>query len=296
MSPAELLAPRSAWFPRPVAPPGGGTGPDPVTAPLRLICFPYAGGTVSTYRDWQHHLGERTAVVPVQPPGRGLRLRETPYDDMEPLAEAVADALTTSQLMVEPYMLFGHSMGALLAYEVACVLRRRGAPAPRHLFVSASRAPHLYGDRSDHTLSDTELREVIRGLGGLGDGDRLGTAYLDRRLPVLRADLRACERYRWEPRPPLDCPMTAFSATGDPIAAPQAVEAWRPYTSGSFLRRHLPGGHFFLNNPPRARLLAHLRAELDDATAVPPPHREPHPAPTPAPSPRKASRQAPWTY
>ncbi|TDT28132.1 medium-chain acyl-[acyl-carrier-protein] hydrolase [Streptomyces sp. BK208] len=280
MSPADLLSQRSAWFPRPVAAPDAGQS-DPATAPLRLVCFPYAGGTVSAFRGWQQRLGDDVAVVPVQPPGRGLRLRETPYDRMAPLAEAVADALTEHRL-AHDYALFGHSMGALLAYEVACVLRRRGLEPPRHLFVSGSRAPHLYGDRADHTLSDAALREVIRGLGGFGDADALGAAYFDRRLPVLRADLRACERYRWEPRPTLDCPTTAFSATADPIATPEMVEAWRPYTSGSFLRRHLTGDHFFLNGgPSRDRLLAHLGTELDALGTTP--HR-------------KATREAPWTF
>ncbi|WP_186779024.1 thioesterase II family protein [Streptomyces salinarius] len=271
MSPADLLAQRSAWFPRPVASPAAGR-PDPATAPLRLVCFPYAGGTVSAFRGWQEHLGDAVAIVPVQLPGRGLRLRERPYDTMAPLAEAVADALE-EQGLVRDYALFGHSMGALLAYEVACVLRRRARPAPRHLFVSGSRAPHLYGDRADHALSDAGLREVIRDLGGVGDAATLGAAHSDRRLPVLRADLRACERYGWQPRPPLDCPTTAFSATEDPIAAPEAVEAWRPYTTGSFLRRHLPGNHFFLNGgPSRDRLLAHLGSELDALGTTP--HRK----------------------
>ncbi|NEB13954.1 thioesterase [Streptomyces coelicoflavus] len=280
MSPADLLAQRSAWFPRPVAGEPGGP-PDPATAPLRLVCFSYAGGTVSAFRGWQEHLGDEVAVVPVQLPGRGLRLRERPYDTMEPLAEAVADALDEHRL-AHDYALFGHSMGALLAYEVACVLRRRARPTPRHLFVSGSRAPHLYGDRADHTLSDAALREVIRDLGGLGDTDTLGAAYFDRRLPVLRADLRACERYGWHPRPPLDCPTTAFSATEDPIATPEMVEAWRHHTTGSFLRRHLPGNHFFLNGgPSRDRLLAHLGTELDALGTTP--HR-------------KATREATWTF
>ncbi|MFB7657268.1 MULTISPECIES: thioesterase II family protein [unclassified Streptomyces] len=280
MSPADLLPERAAWFPRPVLAPDA-PAPDPATAPLRLVCFPHAGGTASAFRDWQEPLGRHVAVVPVQLPGRGLRVRETPYDTMEPLAEAVADALTAHRL-AHDYALFGHSMGALLAYEVACALRRRGLPGPRHLFVSGSRAPHLYGDRADHALPDDALREVIRDLGGLGDEDALGAAYFDRRLPVLRADLRACERYGWRPRPPLDCPTTAFSATADAIAPPQMVEAWRPYTSGSFLRHHLTGNHFFLTGgPSRARLLAHIGSEL--GAARPTPHR-------------KATREATWTF
>ncbi|WP_338896082.1 alpha/beta fold hydrolase [Streptomyces sp. TG1A-60] len=231
------------------------------TAPLRLVCFPYAGGTPSVYRGWAQHLGDRVQVVPVLLPGRGLRLRETPYTAMAPLASDIADALVACEL-VRDYALFGHSMGALLAYEVACELRDRGRPEPLHLFVSGSRAPHLYGDRDDHTLSDAELQQLIRGLGGLGADDSIGSSYLERRLPVLRADLTACETYRWTPRHPLDCPMTAFSATHDPIASAPEVEAWRAYTSGSLLRRHLEGDHFFLNGTSRLTLLREIRGEL----------------------------------
>lgn len=238
------------------------------SVPLRLICFPYAGGTPSVYRGWDARLGEGVQVIPVLLPGRGLRMREVPYTAMRPLARDIAEALVEREL-AHDYALFGHSMGALLAYEVACELRERGHGEPLHLFVSGSRAPHLYGDRDDRTLSDADLRQLVRALGGLGDDRSIGSAYLERRLPVLRADLTVCEEYRWIPRPPLGCPMTAFSATRDPIAAQSAVEAWRSYTSGSLLHHHVEGDHFFLNGPARPSLLREIRSELAGLTDVP---------------------------
>ncbi|GGX64146.1 thioesterase II family protein [Streptomyces hiroshimensis] len=269
MSPAEPLVaalpggalPRDAlWFPRFGAPPPA------VGAGTVLICFPYAGGTASVYRDWREHLGSGVAdVIALQLPGRGLRMREAPYTSAEPLVAGIADELVRQGLTGD-YAFFGHSMGALLAYETGCALRERGEPGPRHLFVSGSRAPHLYGDRTEHLLPDAGLHRFAAGIGALGDGDRalLNDAYLARRLPVLRADLQVCNDYRWRPRRPLDCPMTAFSASDDPIAEAGEVEAWRAYTAGSFLRHHLPGDHFFLtaDGPSRERLLRELRGEL----------------------------------
>ncbi|MFJ9538362.1 thioesterase II family protein [Streptomyces sp. NPDC101225] len=256
--------PLAGWFPS-LAPAGGADPPR-----LRLICFPYAGGTPSVYRGWGDRLGTGVQVVPVLLPGRGLRLRESPYTAMRPLAGDIADALVEREL-ARDYALFGHSMGALLAYEVACALRERGHAEPRHLFVSGSRAPHLYGDRDDRSLSDADLRQLVRALGGLGDDQVIGSSYLERRLPVLRADLTACEEYRWTPRAPLGSPMTAFSATRDPIASRPSVEAWRTYTRGSLLHHHLEGDHFFLNGPSRQALLRGMGSELARLTDGPAP-------------------------
>ena len=272
---AALL--RGGWF----------TGVEPAddsATGLRLICFPYAGGGASAFRGWAPHLGAHVQVIPVLPPGRGLRLHEAPYTAVAPLVRDLADALV-AQRLTDDYAVFGHSMGALIGYEVCCELRRRGRAGPRHLFVAASRAPHFYGDRTAPLLPGGELREVVRDLGGLGPDEAVGGAYLERRLPVLRADLGMCAGYRWTPREPLDCPVTAFVAAGDPVAAPGQVEAWREYVTGSFVRRDVPGGHFFLLGAARARLWRELRRDLArygpsgaaDATGT-------FPAPGPRPS------------
>ncbi|MBS2548528.1 thioesterase [Catenulispora sp. NL8] len=230
---------------------------------LRLICFPHAGGTPSLYHDWPRLLDPAIQVVPVLLAGRGLRSHQQPVSVLQPLVQEVVQALVRAG-HTDRFAMFGHSMGALLAYEVACALRDRGLPEPEHLFVSASKAPHLYGAAAGWPTNDTDLRRMVGELGGLGPDEEMGLAYLERRLPVLRADLRLCAEYVWTPRTPLNCPMTAFSADGDPVATPAQMEAWREYTANSLLRRHLPDGHFYLNHDAgRAALLRFVRADLD---------------------------------
>ncbi|GAA2461942.1 thioesterase II family protein [Streptomyces mauvecolor] len=259
------------WFPGT----GIGTG-----AALPLICFPHAGGTPSLFRDWQASLGDGVRVVPVLLPGRGVRLGETPYATMAALVTAVVDALLDRGLTDGGYALFGHSMGALVAYETCCGLRRRGLAEPRHLYVAASRAPQLPAGRRDHLLDERQLWDSLRELGGIDGGSAVADGYWERRLPALRADLAACENYRSAPRDPLRCPVTAFSTEGDPVAPPDAVAAWRDVTSGPFRSRHLPGGHFFLTGPSRGRALHEIRAGL---------------APTGRPPVLTAQRNGSWT-
>lgn len=278
--------PRAAWFPA--------GAEDPAGPALRLICFAHAGGTPSLFRDWPARLAGVATVVPALLPGRGVRLRETPYNSMPALVTAVADAIEERALTHDDYAFFGHSMGALLAYETGCELRRRGLGEPAHLFVSASRAPQLYGERQDHLLDDAELRNQLRSLGGFGStgarteggaAEAVADGYWRRRLPALRADLAACETYRAPRRVPLSCPVTAVSAEADPIATESQVAAWEGTTSGPFTRIHLPGGHFYLTGRGRTALLRELRTRLTGTA-------RPDSAPAPAPT---AQRNASWT-
>lgn len=227
---------------------------------LRLFCFPYAGGGSSSFRNWAEDLPPGVEVWAVVPPGRASRLSEHPYRRLAPLVDSLTDAIRPHLGL--PSLFFGHSLGALAAYEVACSLRACGAGEPSCLLVSGHRAPHLPDRRPPgHTLPDSGLVAEIRRLGGASE-DVLGNPeLLELLLPTLRSDLEVAETYSYVPREPLRCPILAFGGEADPRVSPEELRAWRGHTTNSFLQRTFPGGHFYLYEE-RPALLASVSAEI----------------------------------
>lgn len=250
---------KSPWVPDP--PRAGAHG-------MRLFAFPYAGGGASIYRGWEAALGG-TPVFAVQPPGREERMKEAAFACLAPLVSAAADALRP--LLVPPFCFFGHSMGALIAFDLARELRRRGAPLPEHLFLSARRAPHLPPPSPPiHALDDAAFLAGVTRLGGM-DERLLGHAELmTLLLPTLRADFAACETRCHTEEEPLPCGISAFCGTADPEAGFAGAAAWRHHTRGTFRTAMLPGGHFFLRTAQRA-LLREVARDLASRRAAAPP-------------------------
>jgi medium-chain acyl-[acyl-carrier-protein] hydrolase len=214
-------------------------------AALRLFCFPYAGGNALIYRAWPEHLPWTVEVCAVQLPGRGERLRETPYRDMPSLVGALADALLPH--LDKPFAFFGHSMGALISFELIRELRRRGGPLPAHLFVSGRRAPQLTkDDPPTYDLPEAEFLEDVRRFNGTPQEVLEHPELMQLLLPLLRADFAICQTYDYRPEPPLDCPISAFGGLQDVDVPRDYLEAWREQTAASFSVRMLPGDHFFL--------------------------------------------------
>ncbi len=212
---------------------------------LRLLCFPYAGGGASVYRAWAAHLPPEIALCPVQLPGRETRMREPPFRDVGPLARALADVLEAQ--LGQPYALFGHSMGALVAFELARELRRRRAPLPVQLFVSARPAPQLpRGERPLYDLPDEQFVAQLRRLGGTSEAVLRNAELMRLLAPLLRADLAVNEAYSYVPEAPLACPITAFGGLSDTKVSRDLIEAWEAQTSGAFRLAMLPGDHFFV--------------------------------------------------
>ncbi len=243
--------PTDPWIPR--------RHPNP-KARLRLFCFPYAGGGASIYRTWQESLPLEVDVCPVQLPGRESRLREAPFDRLTPLVRALAEALRPH--MDLPFAFFGYSNGALIGFELARELRRRGARGPEHLFAAACPAPHLPDkDPPIHDLPDDQLIAEIGRLNGTPDEVLQNEQLMQLLIPLLRADAAIHETYVHLEEAPLDVPVTAVGGTDDPKADRTEMEAWRLHTRAEFDVRMMPGDHFFIHSS-QALLLRDLARDL----------------------------------
>lgn len=229
-------------------------------ASIRLFCFPYAGGGATGFRAWEAGL-PNVELCLAKLPGRESRLTEPPYTSMSALVEALAQALPAHT--EKPYAFFGHSMGAIIAFELARACRRRGLPLPRALFVSGRRAPQLpERDPITYNLPEPELIAELRRLGGTPQEVLEHPELMRLMLPLLRADFEVIETYRYEPEPPLDCSLTAFGGLEDAEVTPPELDAWGAQTTRAFTRRLLPGDHFFLHTA-RPTLLAALAQDLN---------------------------------
>lgn len=213
---------------------------------VRLFCFPYAGGGAAIYRSWGGILPKPVEVCAAQLPGRGTRMREPAVSDLGALVRALADALEND--LDRPFAFFGHSMGALICFELARHLRERGAPQPVHLFVSGRRAPQLPStQRVIHDLPEPEFVEELRRLQGTPPEVLEHPELMQLLSPLLRADFSLAETYAYAPGPPLDCPVSAFGGLQDEEVGREELEGWKEQTTGRFKLRMMPGNHFFLD-------------------------------------------------
>jgi surfactin synthase thioesterase subunit len=213
----------------------------------RLVCFPHAGGSATAFKELAHALPASFDVVSVQYPGRQDRYREEPFTALAPLVEAVAGELARDLAADggRPYALFGHSMGALVAFETARLLARDGLPLPRRLFLSGRGGPDT-GGLPYHLYDDTDVLADVRRLGGTDQAMLEDPDVLEIVLPALRADYRALGTYRWNGGEPLAAPVTALTGDSDPMMTVEDARTWRAHTTGDFAVEVFPGGHFYL--------------------------------------------------
>jgi medium-chain acyl-[acyl-carrier-protein] hydrolase len=214
-------------------------------AQARLFCFPYAGGSVASYVEWADRLPQTIDVRPVQVPGRWNRSHEPPLTRPEDIVNALLPVLLP--LLDRPFVMFGHSMGALLAFEMTRTLRRGKHPLPAHLFVSGRRAPQIPDlDLPSADLPDAEFIAELRKFNGTPDEVLESAELMALVLPSLRADFAVCRAYAYESEPPLALPITVTSGEDDDESEPGYLEAWREQTTGRCEVRTYPGDHFYL--------------------------------------------------
>lgn len=230
-------------------------------AALQLVCFPYAGGSATSFAGWQEALGPGIELRVVQLPGRGMRLMEPPQPDLQRLVAELAQALAPA-LAGRPFAFFGHSMGGLLAFALCRHLVRSGSALPARLFISGCQAPAARRPfPRHHELPDPALIEVLRGYRGTPEELLRHAELMELLLPAIRADFQIVADYRHEAAPPLPLPISVLYGTEDSIDDPRCISAWLDETSAGSERVPFEGGHFFLHSA-QAAVIHHLQRTL----------------------------------
>lgn len=216
-------------------------------AKVRLLCFPFAGGSASVFKHWQKFLSPAIEVVAIEYPGHGMRMGEPMMSQWEPSLEQFLPEIAT--LLDKPLAIFGHSMGAVFAFECVRALWRQYNVNAAHLFVSGARAAHLpFEDQRLYELPDADLLARL----GLLDGtprELLNNPDVVRMMmPIMRNDMELSGTYRHAYQAPLDCPITALCGDSDPIVSTEDAAGWQLQTSRKFALKIFHGGHFFINS------------------------------------------------
>lgn len=228
---------------------------------VRLFCVPNAGGGPALFRTWAKDLPAQVGVFPVILPGQASRLREPVPTQIQPLVNDLCEAL--QPYLNEPFALFGYSMGALVAFELARNLRQRGLPQPKHLFVAARRAPQTADSSAIlHQLPDGDFVQGIQArYGGIPATIMQDAEMMALFTPVLRANFTMIETYQYNQEAPFDFPITAFGGSRDRTTSEAQLKAWGEHTETEFTDHVYEGDHFFIQQHQSA-VLEHVASSL----------------------------------
>ncbi|SFJ55839.1 Surfactin synthase thioesterase subunit [Paenibacillus sp. UNC496MF] len=211
---------------------------------IRLYCFPFAGGTAQMYHSWAAHVNAAIELVPIELSGRGRRFPQPLFTHLADIVEDVR-SLLQPEIDQKPYMLFGHSMGSLIAYELAKKVMQHGNQGPLHIFFSGRSSPNQSTDTNRSRLPDEELKKEIIQFGGTPKELLDDPGFIRMFLPIIRADMKAVETYPTEEEiTPLPCNISIFNGKQDHLVT--HLEKWKPYTTKEIEYRFFEGGHFYL--------------------------------------------------
>lgn len=235
---------------------------------LRLFCLPYAGGGTSIYSSWRKKLPLDVDLCALPFPGREHLWKEDLLTHLEPLIERLVE--TIADKIDLPYAFFGHSLGGLVAFELARRLRFLYGTNPAYLFVSGCQSPHLaYRLPPIHSLPSGEfIDQLRRRYDGIPQVIFENPEWLECILPILRADMAVLETYQYKNEVPFSCPIYAFGGLEDKLIGFDALEAWRIHTAEAFELQLYPGGHFFIHDT-KLPLISVIAEQLQSAGWIP---------------------------
>ena len=237
----------------------------PVSQPrLRLFCFPYAGGNAFVYRSWGDQLPSHVEVYSIQYPGRGSQLRQPALTRVSAMLDFLYEGIVP--LLDKPFAFFGHSMGALLCFELALRLRAQQSLVPMALFLSGRGAPQIKSDEPiTYDLPEDEFISELRRLNGTPREVLEHPELLQLMLPILRADFELCQTYSFDSGAPVSCPLFVYGGLQDEEVPRENLEGWREQTTSAVTVRMFPGDHFFLHSA-QSLLLRALSSDLYQLT------------------------------
>ena len=275
MSPVSQLPnsptlPPSPWIIYPQVSPRTNTQPNrepQTTSKVRLFCFPYAGGGASAFRSWANELPPTVELACIQLPGRETRIRETPIANLPDLIQQLKPAILPHLTL--PFAFFGHSMGALIAFELTRSLHHTQSPLPQHLFVSACRAPQLPRHTPPrHTLSTSELIAELHRLKGTPAEILNNNELMELLLPTIKADFGVVDTYIYRTQPPLPLSLKALGGQEDSEVSPEQLFPWHKQSTSEFSSHIFPGDHFFIQQR-QSSVLNRILATLTSSSRLP---------------------------
>lgn len=214
---------------------------------IRLFCFHYGGGSASAYKEWARDLVEQVDLIAVQLPGRESRFGEPLLDNVSHVVNELYKSFDS--YLERPFIFFGHSIGALIAFEFVRLLRKNGVPQPKHLIVSGTKAPQVPLKRAPiHNLPDSTLTKKIREYNGIPNDILENPELMSIFLPIIRADFSISETYQYNIEEALTCPITALGGLSDDTFNSADLIKWEEQTTSLFEYDLLPGNHFFIRS------------------------------------------------